>query len=116
MKTFEQWTEFLSGIPPEDLPSFKDCQGNVEGLIARLAEQYAKADIELETEAQRLDALSPEERAEDFFREQFGRLRERGLQTEYDRGYYDAMLTCAVCLAGINSDYLIIEEKQDAET
>jgi len=61
MKTIEQWKEFLSGIPPEELPSFKDWRGDLEGYIADLAQQFAKNDNELEEEVARLDALTPEE-------------------------------------------------------
>jgi hypothetical protein len=113
MRTFEQWKEFYQGVQAKDFVTWK---GTTEELITHLAELGVSMDVELEAEAQRLDALSPEERTEDFFREQFGRLRERGLRTEHDQGYYAAMLTCAVCLAGINSDYPIVEEeKQNVE-
>jgi hypothetical protein len=101
VRTFEQWSDFLRGMPPEDLPSYKTWKGNVEGLIANLAEQYAKADVELEAEVARLDALSPKEYAESFFREEFDEMREHGRWGEYEQGYYAAMLKCAVCLAGI---------------
>jgi hypothetical protein len=58
MKTAEQWKDFLAGIPTEDLPSFKDWQGDLESYIADLAQQFAKNDIELEKEVARLDCMA----------------------------------------------------------
>jgi hypothetical protein len=55
MKTAEEWKNFLSSIPPEDLPSFKRWQGSVEDLVSRLAEDFAKWDVELEEEVRRLE-------------------------------------------------------------
>jgi hypothetical protein len=55
MKTAEEWKNFLSAIPPEDLPSIRSWQGSVEDLISELAEQFAKADVELEEEINRME-------------------------------------------------------------
>ena len=115
MKTAEQWKEFLSGIPPEDLPSSKDWQGDLESYIADLAQRYAKNDIELEEEVARLEALTPEEYFENFFRDRFERMRarKRNEWTEHDEGYYGAMLECAVCLGGFaTQDWLDIDGEE----
>jgi hypothetical protein len=111
MRTFEEWKEFYQGVQAKD---FKTWQGTTEELITHLAEQSVSMDAEVEAEAERRDALSPEEYTEDFFRKEFDQIRERGLRTEHDQGYYAAMLKCAVCLAGLTGDYLVIEEEQAA--
>jgi hypothetical protein len=55
MKTAEEWKNFLSAIPAEDLPSFKGWQGSVEDLISHLAEEFAQWDVELEEEVNRME-------------------------------------------------------------
>jgi hypothetical protein len=119
MRTAEQWREFLSDIKPENLPlSFKDWKGSFESYIADLAQQFAKNDIEIEEEVARLEALSPEEYAENFFRDKFDWMRERKRKgwTEYDEGYYGAMLLCAVCLGGfMNQDWLNIDGEEQRQ-
>jgi len=115
MKTAEQWRDFLSGIPPEDLPSFKDWQGDLESYIANLAQQYAQNDIEIEAEVARLEALSEEEYVEEFFRKEFEWMRERKRErwTEYDEGHHAAMLKCAVFIGGFGTeDWLDVDEWQ----
>jgi hypothetical protein len=96
-----------------NLPSsFKDWQGDLDSYIADLAQQFAKNDIEIEKEVARLEALTTEEYAEDFFREKFEWMRERKRKewTEHDEGYHIAMLECAVFLGGfMNQDWLDID-------
>jgi hypothetical protein len=49
MKTADEWKQFLSAMPAQDLPEYNQC---IQKLIAELAEQYARWDQEVEAEVE----------------------------------------------------------------